>query len=236
MNRIPLKAKVKIINPKHSGGNTVEEWEIDEKFDTFTSLRSEIGKAFSEFIVSDFDFGYMQPGHGMKGKQFIVSTDSDITAMYKEFKNKKCILLWIKCLSRPRKRSNESADNCPDPKRSTSNYGAVVEKMHEVDVIVKDLESRHKGKWTTEQIRCWANMIQMKDWHSYENPPNKPFFKTKSTHPSGSGVSLGKKVTLRSQCIQQLDKWHDLSIRGVISDEQYKEFKDTILADMKKFD
>ena len=70
---------------------------------------------------------------------------------------------------------------------------------------------------------------------SYENPPNKPFFKTTGSviNPSVSaGISPGKKV---SECIKQLDKWHNLMVRGVISNEQYKELKDTILSDMKQF-
>ena len=103
-------------------------------------------------------------------------------------------------------------------------------------MIVGELESKHKGTYTTEQIRCWANMIQIKRHDSYDNPPDKPFFKSKSKGSGGgTGVSPGKKVTLRSECIQQLDKWHDLLVRGVISEEQYKEFKDTILADIKRF-
>lgn len=46
--------------------------------------------------------------------------------------------------------------------------------------------------------------------------------------------AIVEKVSLRSECIQQLDKWHDLMVRGIISIGQYKEFKDMILTDMKK--
>ena len=52
--------------------------------------------------------------------------------------------------------------------------------------------------------------------------------------PASAGISPGKKVNLRFECINQLDKWHDLKVRGVISDEQYQEMKDTILNDIKK--
>ena len=34
---------------------------------------------------------------------------------------------------------------------------------------------------------------------------------------------------MRSECINQLDKWHSLMERGVITVEQYKEFQDAIL-------
>jgi len=39
---------------------------------------------------------------------------------------------------------------------------------------------------------------------------------------------------LLSELIQQLDKWHDLKVHGII-EEQYKVFKETILSDMKNF-
>lgn len=34
---------------------------------------------------------------------------------------------------------------------------------------------------------------------------------------------------MRSECIDQLEKWHMLMECGVISSDQYKELKDTIL-------
>lgn len=235
---LPMRAKVKIINPNNSGGNIVRDWNIEKTFDTVTVLKSELGQVFAEFIVDEYDVGYiMLPGHGMKGKHLNLSNDSDIATMYTEFKKKKCILLWIKCLAKSRKRSSESPDTCPNWKRSGSIYDSTIQKIHEVDVIVKQLKSKHEGKYTAEQIRCWANMIQIKQHESYEVAPNKPFFKTKTkaADSTNAGVSPGKKVTLRSQCIQQLDKWHDLLVQGVITDEQYQEFKATILADLKKF-
>ena len=79
-------------------------------------------------------------------------------------------------------------------------------------------------------------MIQIKQHESYEIPPNKPFFKTKARGitPSTTYISPGKKINLCSELIQQLDKWHDLKVRGIITEEQYKDFKETILSDMKK--
>ena len=80
------------------------------------------------------------------------------------------------------------------PPKHSGMYEKMVDKMHEVD---------------------------------YETLPKKPFFKARgnSTNPFVSaGISPGKKVRLRSECIEQLDKWHDLI--GVIGNKGYKEMKD----------
>jgi hypothetical protein len=84
----------------------------------------------------------------------------------------------------------------------------------------------------------------MKMHFSYDEPPDKPFFKSKSARssavpdlPSATGVSVspGKRISLRSQCIEQIDKWHQLYEKGVISEEQYKEIVDKVWDDIKKF-
>lgn len=83
-----------------------------------------------------------------------------------------------------------------------------------------------------------ATVEYLKEQYQHEVAPNKPFFTTKAkgiTTPGPSTcVSLGK-TNLRSECIQQLDKWYDLKVRGIITEDQYKEFQETILSDMKKF-
>jgi hypothetical protein len=55
-----------------------------------------------------------------------------------------------------------------------------------------------------------------------EEPPNKSFFgkKKKLSDATGSGVSPGKRISLRSECINQLDKRHQLKERGVITNEK----------------
>ena len=68
---------------------------------------------------------------------------------------------------------------------------------------------------------------------SYDEPPKKPFFK--GTAPTTQGMSPAKRITLRSECIDQLEKWHKLMERGAISMEQYKDIQDTILNDIKKY-
>ena len=229
-------AKVKIINPKNAGGFIVKEWNLSKQYVAVKDLKSEMGSVFMEYVEGfEFDIGYIEPGHGMRGKLIALSSDCDLEALNTEFTRKKCVLLWMKCKNK--KRFNSDYSDCPPPKRSGM-YEKMVDKMHEVDLIVQELRKKQKEKYSPEQLRCWANLIQLNQHDSYETPPNKPFFKARgnSTNPSVSaGISPGKKVSLRSECIEQLDKWHDLMVRGVISNEQYKEMKDTILSDIKKF-
>ena len=104
----------------------------------------------------------------MKGKLNQLNSDGDIATLYDEFARRKCLLFWIKCLAKAKETTFESTSSCPPSKRSGSIYDSTLQKVYEVDVIVDDLEEKHDGKYTREQIRCWANMIQIKQHDTYE--------------------------------------------------------------------
>ena len=94
------------------------------------------------------------------------------------------------------------------------------------------LKEKHGDKYTPVQLNCWAHMIHTHKHDSMEEPPNKSFFgKKKPSNAASAGgcVSPGKRISLRSECINQLDKWHQLKERGVISNEEYEELHKTIL-------
>ena len=74
----------------------------------------------------------------------------------------------------------------------------------------------------------------MKSHHSYELPPQKPFF-GKQAQTLGAASSPGKRIQLRTQCIDQLTKWHKLMEDEVISTEEYQEMHKTIMNGIKKF-
>lgn len=44
-------------------------------------------------------------------------------------------------------------------------------------------------------------------------------------------VSPGKRISLRSECIDHLGKWSKLMERGVISNTKYEELQENILKD-----
>ena len=79
-------------------------------------------------------------------------------------------------------------------------------------------------------------MIHTHKHESMEEPPNKSFIGKKEPSDAASNcVSPAKRISLRSECINQLDKWHQLKERGVITNEEYQELQKTILVDIKKF-
>ena len=98
-------------------------------------------------------------------------------------------------------------------------------------------------------------MINSGKWSSYEEPPDFPFFKkakrdrsgqqakecenvdkqteTSSPVQAGNSASPMKRLNMRTQCIDQLGKWHVLLESGAISQSQYEEMS-SIIDDMKK--
>ena len=77
---------------------------------------------------------------------------------------------------------------------------------------------------------------------SYDDPPEYPYFKGKIWDPKGENsvstsatISPGKRVNLRSECMDQLDKSLSLLRKGCITQEQYDNLRDKILKDMLKF-
>ena len=98
------------------------------------------------------------------------------------------------------------------------------------------LREKRTSTFSDEQLRSWAHMFVMKKHESLEFPPDKPFWKTPKTPTSNSSaVSPSKQINLRGQCVDQLLKWHELLEKGAIMQEQYEEFKSTILDDVNKF-
>ena len=176
----------------------------------------------------EIQFSFISPGHGTKGKQIKVDTDEDLKSMYVQHQRKKRIYFWIKCKPKSGKRSaGDFTGEAPQAKRHT----ALVEMMTEVDTIVQQLKDKHGQKFSDVQFSCWAHMIHTNKHESLETPPNKPFFGKKES----VGVSPVKRISLRSECIDQLDKWSKLMDRGVISSTEYEELQQKIMKDIKNF-
>ena len=82
-------------------------------------------------------------------------------------------------------------------------------------------------KFSPEQLRAWSHLLEMEKHDSYEEPPEKPFFrgrKSSPTNPSPGtpgnkltpvGISPGKKVNMHSELIDQLQKWYILETGGI---------------------
>ena len=114
-----------------------------------------------------------------------------------------------------------------------------------IDKCFEDLKEKHvDGKYTLEQLRMWAHLIQMGKHSSTDEPPDKPFWQgRKRSHSSVKSpvkkveeqlLSPSKKVSLGSELLDQLSKWHKLNESGVITGSEYEELKCTILQDIKQ--
>ena len=68
-------------------------------------------------------------------------------------------------------------------------------------------------------------------------PPNKPFFKsrkqTNDVTTLDKSLSPGKRISYRTECIEQLGKWNSLMEKGAISHSQFQELQETTLSDIK---
>ena len=185
--------------------------------------------------ICSVEIGYVEPGHGMKGKKVWLFTDGDLLNMYAKHESKRSIRLW--CYTTKTKKDNTKKGAKEEQNKS------------EVDEIYEKLQKRHKGTYTPEQLRAWSHMVHLKTHDSLEEPPDKPFFRGRKrqscTGREGStpdskraavstGVSPGRKVNIRSELINQLDKWHRLLDSGVVSKEEYDELKGKILSDIKE--
>lgn len=60
----------------------------------FTSLKEEIMSKCDGKASVDGGFGYIEPGHGVKGKQRWLMNNEDVADMYTVHEGKKEILLW----------------------------------------------------------------------------------------------------------------------------------------------
>ena len=223
----------------------------------FTSIEDLQHQLSSLVGISVEKIGYIQPGHGLRGKQQWLVSNDDLKEMYQCYKNRRDILLWchgqsdIKSTSplQPRKRGSNDASTSEGkpPSKRTSSSIACAEKIKDVEDIVKQLEEKHGPKYSVEQFNAWAHMINLKKHTSFDSPPNLPYFrgyskKTTSPQPPDSDchgtqltagtVSPGKRISHRSECINQLDKWHTLYEKGAITKEQYDELQCTILKDI----
>ena len=78
-----------------------------------------------------------------------------------------------------------------------------------------------------------GHIMHMGKHESRQIPPDLPYFgRSKKISDPSSSMPPGKRINLRSECMDQLNKWHDLLEKGAISQTQYDEFKKKIIGDI----
>ena len=61
------------------------------RFSNVSDLKDQLALDFATLLEdgADFLFGYIQRGHGMRGKQFSITEDDDIQSMYDEYQERR---------------------------------------------------------------------------------------------------------------------------------------------------
>ena len=79
---------LKIINPSNAGGEIII-YKVDlreylrEKFASLETTKRRLLELYPKHTEGyEILFGYITPGHGMKGKQETISTDEELVSMY----------------------------------------------------------------------------------------------------------------------------------------------------------
>ena len=233
---------LKIINPKKKSDFVVSRLSSKIRFEALEDLKKQVLEEFNQQVQDPIkQIGYIEPGHGLRGKVRWLSSNVDLQEMYKTCMGKRELVLWTYAIEESdragKKRVNSESDiNENPPKRSR--YGDHIDKMAEVDKIHEELQEIHGNEYSDEQLRSWAHLVQMKKHDSLEVAPDKPFWRNKKksiSSSTGAVVSPSKRISLRGQCVEQLQKWHVLLESGGIDKVQYDEFKATIMSDIKKF-
>lgn len=82
---------VKVINVNRKSQYVVRKFRSPNRFASVRSLQEYVTEQTQEEAI---DIGFIEPGHGMKGKQVWIVEDEDLATMYSLFNNKKDIILW----------------------------------------------------------------------------------------------------------------------------------------------
>lgn len=233
---------IKVVNPAKKSDYHIYTIRDSVEFRTVKSLEKFIKANFKEFKEADaMCIGYVEPGHGWKGKQQWINTDEDLGELYAVYKAKKNLMLWCHL---PKKKPKPSGE--PASKRSKIEKENSI-KTSEANEVFEALKEKHSGKYKPEHLHAWAQLVQMKKHKSLDDPPDYPYFKGRSKRqaPSSNGdkenikspprssvISPGMKVHMRTECIEQLQKIGDLRDKGIISEAQHTILQEAIMKDI----
>ena len=78
------------MNPNQKTNSIVQKLKVCERFTILDELKQKLTNSLKTEVST---MGYIEPGHGMKGKQHHLESDEDLDCMYGDYLNKR-ILLW----------------------------------------------------------------------------------------------------------------------------------------------
>ena len=85
---------VKVMKTSRKSDYTVQKLKSSVVFATLDALLDEIKTSLN---ICPLQIGYIEPGHGLKGKQRWLIDDGDLTDMYCIYERKREITLWCQC-------------------------------------------------------------------------------------------------------------------------------------------
>lgn len=195
--------------------------------------------------ISPTQLGYIEPGHGLKGKQRWLTTDDDLVTMYECYTRTKEIILW--CFTEKPKTPLEKKPSCAQSESTCSKKAVIAMKISEVEELIKQLKDKHGTKYSVEQLNAWAHLLHVESHKSLVDPPDLPYFrgtKKRKREDSAEDIDSGpgptkfvpsaaeKRVSLRSKCIEQLNHWHSLLEKGAISQAHFEDVQNMIMKDI----
>ena len=173
------------------------------KANTFSSVDGMRAELTRVLPCSYTQLGFIEPGHGLKGKTQWLRDDNDLSSMYAMHTGKRSrdILLWcLKDDNQPGKKHAATADpkeQRPKDKKAKdlSHYKA---SISEVEETIDQLKKIHGSLYTVEQMNCWAHMYQTKKHGSHENPPDLSYFNKATKAKQSAHVSSASRCNLLS--------------------------------------
>ena len=160
--------------------------------------------------------------------------------------------------------SDSDSENLYPLSQKKKKTSAIEEKNQRVQELIRSIQDKHGDKFTKIQYRLWAEMIDVGTHKSLDEAPSVPMFTSKGgrqtqsstltnaftnmassiasalsnnqtpTKSSSTTSSPVRVVQMRSQYIQQLKDLHSLFEAGALTEQEYAEEKDSILAQLKK--
>ena len=174
-----INISLQIINPKIKRDYRIVKVKRQEVY-TLETIQEVI-----ESYTSNTEFGYVEPGKGLKGKREWIFSEEDVKSMVQKHKKKKELHLWCyddsvststqsKTLGKSSK--SHSPEHGPETKRPrTTKYDCYVKKLAKVDEIFKELDKKHHGKLSAKQLNAWAHLVQSRKYASLDVSPDMPF-------------------------------------------------------------
>lgn len=241
------------VNPQKKSDTIVRQLhDVNERFDSVVVLRAKLIEKLGDQVPNTitFDVGYYGGQHHSK---IWLCSDRDLESMYQNHPTG-VITLWCDgCIS-------TTEDCTAKHKRDELPTGSSKrhKKEEQVDLVFKELKEKHGSNFDTPRLRLWARMISNSLHDDLENPPTIPAFCGTPKRPlsnakalgesrQGSeanetatvpgrqpGVSPGKAIDLRMKNYEQLRYIQTLFDDGILSETEYVEQKQGILASIRK--